>query len=225
MERMVVLAKSIKNGNYCLAGKALDDEGYVGPWVRPVSSGIGGGIPLTQTFCADGEPAEVLDVVSVQWGAVQPERHQRENRRFGTAPWERCGHLSWSDLPVLADEVPSALWLDGLSSRCGLNDRVSACSLHALEGSLYLVEVTELLLYRTRGFEGQVKFRADFRIGPQRYNLALTDLVARGWLSQSPQLEVAEAYVCVSLAVPFHDGFAYKVVAAVITSERAGGMQ
>lgn len=26
MERMVVLAKSIKNGNYCLAGKLLDED-------------------------------------------------------------------------------------------------------------------------------------------------------------------------------------------------------
>jgi hypothetical protein len=67
-----------------------------------------------------------------------------------------------------------------------------------------------------------VKCRADFHVGTGRYNLALTDKVAASWLAQTPRLQLADAYVCVSLAVPFRDGFAYKVAAAVITRERAG---
>jgi hypothetical protein len=227
MERMVVLAKSIKNGNYCLAGKLLDEDGYVGEWVRPIADGIAGSVPMEQTLCGDGHPAEILDVVAIQWGTAQPQLHQRENRLLGTSQWVRCGYLGWSDLPVIADEAPTALWLDGFSTYCGRNDRVPASRLHEAKSSLYLVAVQNLVLYRASAFDGKIKRRARFGIGRQRYDLALTDSVAWSWVAnaQSTEFKVPEAYVCISLATPFVDGFAYKVAAAIITPERVGELQ
>lgn len=227
MERMVVLAKSIKNGNYCLAGKLLDEDGHVGEWVRPIANGVAGSVPTAQTLCRDGQPAEILDVVAIQWGTAQPELHQSENRLLGASQWIRCGYLCWSDLPALADASPAALWLDGFSTYCGRNDRVPANRLHEAKGSLCLVAVHDLLLYRVAAIDGKTKRRARFGIGRQRYDLALTDSVAWSWVTNSPrtELEVPEAYVCVSLAAPFLDGYAYKVAAAIITPERVGSLQ
>ena len=223
-ERMVVLANSKKLGGYCMAGKALDKAGHVGSWMRPVTATVEDGLPMYRTLCNDGRQATILDVVTQDWGPAAPALHQRENRLMGPAKLQRCGRLAWDDLPALADNASSVLWINGDSSRCGLNDRVSANLLPHLPGSLLLVATQQLVLRRSLGYEGKVKCRAEFNIGTQRYNLALTDNVAIAWLTNTSRLEFANAYVCISLAVPFLDGFAYKLATAVITKERAESM-
>jgi hypothetical protein len=223
-ERMVVLANSKKLGGYCMAGKALDTAGHVGSWMRPVTAAVEDGLPMRRTLCSDGRQAAILDVVTQDWGLPAPALHQRENRLMGPATLQRCGRVAWDDLPALADNATSGLWKNGDSSSCGLNDRVSADLLPHLPGSLLLIATQELVLRRTLGYEGRIKYRAEFGIGVQRYNLALTDTVAIAWLINTPRLVLADAYVCISLAVPFHDGFAYKLATAVITKERAESM-
>jgi len=225
MQRMVVLANSRKCGGYCLAGKALDLAGRVGGWVRPVTGCAADGLPRQRTLCSDGRQAAVLDVVSLEWGRSEPHLHQRENCLIGPAVLERCGRVLWDDLSLLADRAPTGLWINGHSTHGGLNDRVPVPALSGLHGSLYLVAVHELVLYSRPGHGNQqMTFRADFCIGQQRYNLALTDTVATFWLQTVQRLELADAYLCVSLAVPFRDGFVYKLATAVITKGRAGSV-
>ncbi len=221
--RMVVLANSVKCGGYCLAGKTLDSAGFVGGWVRPVTGAVEDGLPLAKTLCADGRPAAVLDVVSKEFGASAPSLHQTENRLVGEGALKRCGRVSWEDLAVLADDMTGQLWIDGFSSSCGINDRVPGQYLAGLDGSLKLLAARDLLLYSGIGYEGQIKRRAEFSIGQRRYNLALTDSVAAFGLAPGACREWAEAYICVSLAVPFRDGNAYKLATSIITKERAWG--
>jgi len=221
MGKMVVLANSRKLGGYCMAGKVLDAAGNVGGWIRPVMGAVEEGLPHRHTLCSDGQPATILDVVEQDWGPAAPALHQRENRLMGPAALRHCGRVDWQSLPLLVDDASTGLWFDGQSSGGGVNDRVPSCRLAHLPGSLLLVAVRELFLYRMPGFGSHVRYRADFRLGVRRYNLALTDSVAMGWLSDVQRLVLVEAFVCVSLAVPFHDGFAYKLATAIITKERA----
>ena len=221
MGKMVVLANSRKQGGYCMAGKILDAGGHVGGWIRPVMGAVKEGLPYRHTLYSDGQPATILDVVEQDWGPAAPALHQRENRLMGPALLRHCGRINWNNLPLLADDASAGLWFDGPSSAGGVNDRVPSCRLAHLPGSLLLVAVRELLLYRRQGFEQHVRYRADFRLGERRYNLALTDSVAMGWLTDVPQRVLADTFMCVSLAVPFHDGFAYKLATAIITKERA----
>lgn len=222
MGQLVILANSKKCGGYCMAGKVLDSSGHVGGWVRPVSSAVEDGLPKYRTLCSDGRQASVLDVVTQDWGVAVPALHQRENRLIGPAALRRCGRVAWDDLPALVDEDLPGLWVDGLSSGCGANDRVAQCQLAHLPGSLRLIATRHLFLSRAPGYGGKMKYRADFHFAGLHYNLALTDAVAMSWLSDEVRLALPEAYVCVSLAVPFQDGFAYKLAAAIITEERAG---
>lgn len=222
-ERMVVLASSRKCGGYCLAGKTLAAAGHVGAWLRPVTGAGEDGLPRQRTLCTDGQPAAILDVVTLDCGRPAPNLHQRENQLMAAPALRRGGRVAWEDLPLLADQAASALWIDGHSSLCGVNDRVPARRLSELAGSLLLLAVSELVLARESGYAGRIKYRADFRIAQRGYNLALTDSVASSWLQGAHRLALADAYLCVSLALPFQDGFAYKLAAAVITSERAEG--
>lgn len=221
-QRLVVLANSRKRGGFCLAGKVLEENGRVSRWVRPVSHAFENGLPMSRIICSDGHPAHILDVVVQDWGPDMPTLHQCENRMMGPSTLSRCGRVAWSDLATLADNPSSPLWLDGHSSRAGINDRVPSELLKQLPGSLKLLAINELVLSRTVGFNGLTKYRAEFCQGGSSYNLALTDAVAAAWLGDRRSLELAGSYICVSLAVPFNDGFAYKVAAAVITSARAG---
>jgi hypothetical protein len=221
-QRMVVLANSKKPGGYCMAGKVLDAEGHVGGWIRPVVSTAAQGLPYDRTVCGDGRKTDVLDVVAPQWGTPVPQLHQRENCLLGPSALQRCGRASWGDLPALSDSHRRCLWLDGFSSNSGSNDRIPQALLGSLPDSLRLLQVPELRLVRVAGYAGKMKNRAMFSVGGARYNLALTDMVAIGWLDLTSQLTL-DAYVCVSLAVPLGDGYAYKVAAAVITEERAEG--
>ena len=221
-QRMVVLANSKKRGGYCMAGKVLEDNGRVAGWVRPVSPVLESGLPLSRIMCSDGQPAHILDVVVQDWGPNTPILHQSENRAMGPSTLSRCGRVTWSDLANLADKQSSPLWIDGYSSSAGKNDRVPNDHLRQLSGSLKLFAIDHLALSRTIGFEGRTKYRAEFSVGGRSYNLALTDGVAATWLGQCRRLELPESYICVSLAVPFDDGFAYKVAATIITMQRAG---
>lgn len=222
-KKMVVLANSRKCGGYCLAGKALDAAGHVVGWVRPVIGTTADGVPRSRTVCSDGRQVAILDIVALEYGPPAPALHQRENRLMGPAALRRCGRVTWEELAILADDASSGLWIDGHSSHCGLNDRVPKSRLPELSGSLQLVAPANVLVYRKPGFGDQVKHRAEFHVGQRRYNLALTDAVATLWLKGAHQLALSDAYVCVSLAVPFHDGFAYKLATAVITKDRAEG--
>jgi hypothetical protein len=221
-QRLVVLANSRKSGGFCMAGKVLEENGRVAGWVRPVSSVVERGLPLSRIMCSDGLPAHILDVVAQDWGPNMPILHQSENRMMGPSTLSRCGRVSWSDLATLADNSSSPLWLDGYSSSAGRNDRVPSGHLKQLPGSLKLLAIDHLVLSRNIGFEGKTKHRAEFCVDGRSYNLALTDTVATTWLGQCQRLELPGSYVCVSLAVPFNDGFAYKVAATIITMQRAG---
>lgn len=222
METMVVLARSQKHGGYCLAGKLLDEEGYVGEWVRPVDQNASNGLLLGQICCEDDFPADVLDVVTTELGPAVPQLHQRENRLVSAAGMNRSGQIGWEALGALADETSGVLWFNGSSSGCGQNDRVPSVLLPRLQSSLRLVAAKDVCLRLTHGYEGRPKYRASFSLEGHRYNLALTDPVAQRWLSQDAPVRHVDAYLCISLAVPFQDGFAYKLVASVITQERAG---
>jgi hypothetical protein len=221
MGKIVVLANSKKHGGYCMAGKTLDSVGEIGGWLRPVYDCGAGSLPMSRTLCTDGLQASVLDVVEQDWGVAAPTMHQRENRLLGQSTLQRCGRADWDDLAILADDVSSGLWLDGHSTSCGMNDRVPFSILPYLTGSLQLVAANDLVIFKRLGYENQVKYRAKFSVNNRRYDIALTDTVATAWLMDTTRLSFETAYVCVSLAVPHTDGFAYKLAAAIITKERA----
>ena len=219
IERMVVLANSRKSGGWCIAGRAIDAASKPGCWLRPVVSQVADGLPHARTCCVDGAPAKVLDLIDVELERPVPHAHQRENRLLGKGPWKRCGRAYWNTLAGLAGSMNDRLWTDGFSSRCGHNDQVPVALLDQMRGSLQFIRTASLRLYFAPNALGQRKLRGAFSHAGRAYTLPVTDPVAWAALNGSEQLTLSDTYLCISLGVPFN-GYAYKLVASVITEHR-----
>ena len=92
--------------------------------------------------------------------------------------------------------------------------------LSQMPGSLQFIRAESLhLRYGANGY-GQRKVRGRFSHAGEEYTLAVTDPVVLPMLQGHTELTLAPAYLCVSLGVTFN-GYAYKLMASVITEHRA----
>jgi hypothetical protein len=158
--------------------------------------------------------------------APKPRDYQQENWLLDpNAYWQRVEHLTWDDLPSLADPA-GPLWLNGDSTYNGMNDRIALAQATALRSSLQLVCVDRLTLSVLKPGEafGNPKRRVQgrFRHAGADYHLWVTDPVyERAYLAKPDgDYRIGESFVTASLGEP-HNGYCYKLIAAII--ERDGG--
>ena len=203
-------------GRKCIAGRLWPPDGRPGPWVRPVSDGDNRGVPdYSSQYVSGGQP-RLLDVVDVPVKRPVPEDHQQENWLIDTRrPWSKVGELSKSELPKLLDE-PQTLWVNGYSSSTGTNNKVPASDASSLATSLNLIKVN--LSLSVLDYYGERKVEGHFWHNGTPYSMRVTDPDCEDGYKQRafgiyPR---GEAYVTVSLAGLYKDGFAYKLIAAIM---------
>lgn len=225
--RILCLANSKKPpSGRCIAGKAMAHN-QTGEWIRPVSDRPGHEISEDERRYEDGTTAQLLDIVDIHFLKSAPALHQTENRLIaGDYYWSKAGVANWRQVQGAVDDVPAALWLNGVSTQHGQNDKVPESELAGLEDSLKLVAVARLTLNVAleAGFEGRPgrrRVRAAFDVNGQPYVLSVTDpVIEREYLAKADgSYRLRSAILCISLAEPFY-GYAFKVVAAVITQSR-----
>lgn len=223
VERVVCLANSRKSLGRCVAGKRVSDRS----WLRPISNSAGHEISEFDRRYPDGTTAQLLDVIDIPCQEVRPHRHQSENvlidDRFY---WAKHGRASWNDIENLVDRNAD-LWANGYSAYYNRNNRVPEAHINSGGGSLRLIELEEIVLHagpKAPDF-GNMKpiVRASFGYGGHDYKLDVTDPeFERACLAKGTgEYHLKSVVACVSLAELHTDGFAYKVVAAIITSKRA----
>ncbi len=173
----------------------------------------------------DGDDPRVLDVVEVKMIRPQPQHHQRENHLIDhMSYWWNQGSCSWGRLLAAVEDPAGPLWLNGTSSSNGLNDRVPEAQANGLLRSLWVVRPEGLVLtgegkWTDSGPRPSV--RAHFHLCGHRYSLVVTDpfiedhFLARG----DGEIRRDDALLCLSLG-ELYRGFAYKLVASVITQRR-----
>ena len=117
------------------------------------------------------------------------------------------GRAEWSDLARLIDPVET-LWLDGIHTFNGLNDKIPLDQAVTIQSSLRLLHVKNLILSVFKPSEafGDPKHRVQgcFRYGMNEYRLWVTDpRYARAYLAKPDgRYEVGEAFLTVSLGEP-----------------------
>ncbi len=227
---IVVLANSWKYSGRCVAGRERLGVGF-GSWVRPVSDRSGEEVNEEERQFADGNEPDLLDVVRMVLLSPKPHTYQQENHLLDPAYyWEKQGRVDWAGLQGAVDEPTGALWVNGHSTYNGVNDQVPEVIATGQTRSLYLVRPKGLVVVvqQEGGVFGpaKMKVRARFSLSGEQYLLSVTDPVITTQFKAMGVGETAvnDSLLCVSLGELFN-GNAYKLVASLITPQRAGGSQ
>ena len=227
--RLLVLARSVKSGQCCVAGKRIvspresgEQQWRLGEWIRPVTS-------LDATCDAmppQAFPCAPLAKVRIDLDKRETVVAQPENRLWSESNAVRVLGMSnrqkLADIPGLLDE-PETLWYD---ARSGASNRVSE---HFRTGeSLQLVRVSDLSVYVQNNAMGEERIYAQFAYNGMVYSgLSVTDpqvwsyvkkLQQNSAFSGQTRLPPGDDYwVTVSLTKPFGSaGCRYKVAAAFL---------
>jgi hypothetical protein len=184
---MLVLAKSYKSGERCIAGKQVTStEGKnisLGDWVRPVTNINGGegkgAIPRNVYFLSNKQEAKVLDIVRIPIiGRVsvpgQPENILIDEKRC----WDYESSLSPSNVNYITDDV-NDIWDD---PKAPSNIVTRAYDEKGLIGqSLMLVKPVNFVLTLSSDYDDfnryyRRRITASFQYkGKQYENFAITD--------------------------------------------------
>ncbi len=226
---IVCLANSWKlPSGRCVAGREVTASGF-GKWIRPVSARQTQEISEEERWYENGADPAVLDVIAIEMTRSVPHLHQHENHLIDAEYyWSKQRRVSWKELQQAVEDPAGPLWLNGKSSSHGHNDSVAEDRLGNITRSLYLVRPSRLkLIVAPEGGDFRPtrrRVRALFDLCGDTYRLAVTDpWIASKYLAGSDgERELGDTVICISLGEVFH-GFAYKLVAAVITPQRARG--
>ncbi|CDG88867.1 dual OB domain-containing protein [Xenorhabdus bovienii] len=219
MENMtfVCLSKSLKNSDYCVAGKIINADGSIGGWIRPLNKF--GSINDHDCLYQDKSYASCLDIITATFIQAIPEKFQTENYLIDSEQdWKKENEYSSNIacLNRLCDQ-PSTLWFNNHMSRGGLNDQISPNEANQITNSLYFIYVDNIT-FHTSKWDTKLKVRGEFTYNGIDYNLKVTDIF---WLNYFKDKELGTypfrgKYVTVSLALDTFGGFHYKLIAKIM---------
>ncbi len=202
---LIIFAKSIKYGDFCVAGKCTQ----TGEWVRPVSNENGGAISnnharaTNENWSRKGKspyPIRLLYRVTMDFVKPVPYLHQQENwLNNPNIVWQHNYSININELNAYLDR-PNDLW--------GNNDRISNSIIGDIKNSLYLIYVTNLYLYINQ-FD---KNRARFLYNNINYDFAVTDPNFSNLINN--QANYQSAILCISLGECYENNH-YKLVASI----------
>ncbi len=225
VKRILCLANSRKLNGRCLAGKQFGGTA-AGTWVRPVGAREHGEVSEYERQYEDGSDPRVLDLIDVPLIGPQPREFQQENWLLDPDHyWVKAGRATWSDLTRLADRT-EPLWIDGIHTNNGLNDKIPLASVGSVRTSLRLLHVSTLGISVLKPGEafGNPKRRVQgrFNYGGKEYRLWVTDPVYERVFLAKPDgdYRLGQSFLTVSLGEPYQDA-CYKLIVAII--ERDGG--
>ncbi|KAE9540626.1 hypothetical protein HT665_08465 [Ursidibacter maritimus] len=203
---IVILAKSIKNGHFCIAGKDI----LTNDWIRPVSTRDGGAITDIQsriTFEGGPKPypCKLLNQVSINFSEHVPRNHHPEDYLISDSQWIHRYNYN-DELANLLDH-PNDLW--GRGARIPQDTMIGA--------SLYIVRVSNVTLRVSLDQNGNRKRRMDFIYNDIPYNdIPCTDPSFDTRIGDSEYLPYDNAIIVLSIGELFN-GYHYKLVATIFS--------
>lgn len=214
VKEIVILTKSKKYYNYCIAGMDLSNN----RWIRLVSDDISirRAVPRKDIIYNDGKELEILDVVKVHVKSCLPEAHQVENWLYdSTFKWQKVGKMTIDKVykDLIQENEPYIFY--------NSDRRVSANEItkSPIKYSLKLAKI-DLMKIWCETYEKE-KFRAQFTYNGVEYNrIAITDMEFNKRLSNKCSSTVLEnVYVVFSLGEEYTDGYYYKLIASIISTK------
>lgn len=228
-KKIVALAVSRKPpSGRCVAGKVVEGA-EAGRWIRPVSERAGREVSEEERQYENGKSAQVLDVITIVFKKHEPIAHQNENFVLDDRYyWVKTNPCSWQQVVSLCDDYDPDFWTQGESTSNGLNDKLSESLAISRKSSLKLIAVPELDLavQKEQGFQGapsRIRLRGTFEYFGKNYTLSVTDpRILDEYLGKGVgDYKINNVVMCVSLAEVWN-GFAFRVIASVITANSCG---
>ena len=221
IKKIVCLANSIKLQGRCVAGREIVDAEY-GKWVRPVSERDKREISDDERTYANGDKADVLDIIEITTKKAVPKDHHVEDHLIdANFKWKKIGKVDWTTLEALVEPLNDGLWLYGEDTHHGTNDKIKSGDVSKLTSSITLIKPSNLEV--EVGKESQYKkpskkvVRAKFSAGGANYSFVVTDPYYRQLDHGTYPLE--EVIICVSVAEKLPNGDVSKLVAAIFTPD------
>ena len=119
---IIIMAKSNKHSNYCVAGIDVD----TGAWIRPISNNIDleGAVLLSDATYSSGKEIEIFDIVEIEFIKHSPSIAQCENYLYDSSvKWKKvdecdfeyalglkggfdnCAHIFFDNKKSISDET------------------------------------------------------------------------------------------------------------------------
>ena len=234
---MVILAKSYKQGGWCIAGRQVrlnqerTEYDQTSHWIRPVSNNPQTHGALSDADCAyeDGSTPKVYDVVELDFVERSASPGQPENELIANRPWRKIGEIQKQDVSLFLNE-PECIWNEQIGT-----DYVTAqyVANRNVRNSLNLIRPQNFLLQLSNyynEFDGRYKreIRASFDYNGVHYeHISVTDPAIRLMLTNQFPAEGQEVvemslragdnlYLCMSLGPAFTaQRKHYKLVATI----------
>ena len=209
-KEIVILTKSSKYGNYCVAGLERD----TGEWIRLVSDDeeSHGALSAQDMRLKGGGFCQPLDVVKVEVERPVPTSLQPENVLIQQGcRWEKTGTFTVGEVVDL-HPVEARIPLYG-----NLYPYVTEPVAKRLGYSLALVSVRDFTLHKIKNADQKEKTKASFFYHFQQYqDISVTD---PNYYSKPDGFHLDRACLVVSLPdIPYHDRY-YKFIAQIFPLE------
>lgn len=166
-KEIIILAKSTKRGDFCIAGVDV----VTGEWIRPISSNSAteGAVPAKDIVYEDGTEVEILDKVRIRFSSQNPTKSQPENYVYDDkCYWENTGKSTIAEVIGFRgyDSVEHVFYNNGKS--------VTDAQLKGGPSLLLLEVESPQIVVKT--FENK-KVTLDFRYNQEQYSyFALSDI-------------------------------------------------
>ena len=213
-QEIIILANSIKEGAFCVAGKTVES----GEWVRPVSTPDGGALDNTQVQIQNRYGtfmAKPLQKAFIFLRKHAPLPHQPENFLIGNERWKQHYGIQRRQLEELLD-APDSIW-DYSSWQDRVPERIFVSGRLMHHQSLYLIRPETLVLEVRRSYSGYPKVVGSFHYNKKEYTFSVTDPAYGKYRKKSVgyRTVLKAPYLTLSLGSPFQ-GNCYKLIAAIL---------
>lgn len=208
---IVILAKSAKHSNYCVAGIELSTN----KWIRPISHDkiIEDAVTTAELTYSDNTEAQILDVAEIDFEDTPAQNKiQPENSFFKNSTWKKFGSWNLSDVENFCGFDSTDFIFYDTSRRLELStlenvNRKKSLMLLPIENISIIIEIRN----------DEKKIQVNFSYGGVNYErFSVGDIALREKFSDKPcgNFFVAEKAVATfSLTNPYKDNRCYKMVA------------
>ena len=215
IRKLIILAKSAKYNNFCIAGIDID----TGKWIRPISEKpeLEEAVPLEDLKYPDGSLVELLDVVEIKFSdrsannPIQPENFFYKPKYF----WQKVNRTTLQEvIDKRGYDLRDKIFYNSERSIFGADvEKISE------RESLLLLSIENIFI-SVEDKEDHKKFFADFDYGGKKFfRFSVGDIVVRKKFEANNAGKYffkERAIVVFSLTNPFHANYnCYKILAQI----------